>query len=128
MELILIFCFIFICLFPAFTFGHISKLMNYITPSPNNDEPEKNVEKNENTEQANMDLDLDLNFLSPNQYRRFENRRSLSDDTSENLLSAEVIPQRRHSARSITCMGADLSGLVRRVKNMRVAVTPETCV
>ncbi len=96
--------------------------MNYITPSPNKEEPDIN--------RINI-ISPDNNYLSPlsqhspRQYRRLENDEYSRSDHSSN----ESLERSPHmNRRAVSCMGADISGLVRRVKNMRVAMTPETCV
>ena len=66
------------------------------------------------------DLNLD------EEHRRKDYRRDSSLDSldSEHSYSRSPQPPRR----GVTCIGADLSGLVRRVRGMRVTMAPETCV
>ena len=71
----------------------------------------------------------EVRYLTPHVYRRLESDELFyhTDNSSTESLnrSPARVPTHR---RPIMCMGADISGLIRRVKNMRVAVTPETCV
>ncbi|KAK2162451.1 hypothetical protein LSH36_98g02018 [Paralvinella palmiformis] len=60
------------------------------------------------------------------EHRRRDYRR---DSSLDSLDSDHSFPRSPHSPRrGVTCIGADLSGLVRRVRGMRVTMTPETCV
>ena len=99
----------------------ISKYLDHITPSPMRDEPD-------------FGELAEVRYLAPHIYRRLESddyyqhHRYIDRDSSNESLNrspARICPPRR----PLVCnIGADISGIVRRVKNMRVAVTPETCV
>ena len=64
------------------------------------------------------------NQLSP--YNRRSNNTAANYNADENCPNNDTPPN--SPRKPVTCMGADISGLVRRVKTMRVAMTSETCV
>lgn len=143
-----------------------SKYLNYITPSPNREDPYSEVDGMSDLSQLTHS-----SFLSPRVsyksvhgtyvtqsldnenlqsrhrgYRRHRDinydeeykssRKSYSRDNSFDSLDSERLDSEhsirgtapRSPSKPVTCMGADITGLVRRVKGMRVTMTPETCV
>ncbi len=82
----------------------------------------------------------EVRYLAPHVYRRLESDEVFYRADPASAESLQRAPARvpvpgagegggeHRPPRPVMCLGADISGLVRRVKNMRVAVTPETCV
>ncbi len=63
------------------------------------------------------------------QKRREYRSRDSSFDSLDSERSTCSRSRPAHSPhRPVTCMGADIGGLVRRVRGIRVSMTPETCV
>ena len=135
-----------------------SKLLNQMLPSPTRDDSDFDVLSDgqlltnqrlsptrvyyrtvhDSYVSRSVDSDTSTRSHGHRSYRRYRElnldeehrRRDYRRDSSlDSLDSDHSFPRSPHSPRrGVTCIGADLSGLVRRVRGMRVTMTPETCV
>lgn len=96
-----------------------SKYINHLMPSPN-DEAMLSPEPEEDNSSSSGEISMVL--------RSADSLSSRDTNDTSSLLSVERSPARLEpSPKHVPCM-TDLGTLVRRVKNVRVAYIPETCV
>ena len=101
-----------------------SKYINHMMPSPNTEtqaSPETEEDTNSSSSSAEINVILRSSAGSRSSHSMDESPSRLSVDRSRS--PGRVTP----NSKTVACM-TDIGSLVRRVKNVRVVYTPETCV
>ena len=127
-----------------------SKYLDHLLPSPNRDDPDLDclsdpsllsprvAYRSLHTTYQPLRQQHSFDSTESHRHRKFRRSRDCNYDeeykrnkeyrSDDSFDSVESFPRSPKQGNGITCVGADLAGLVRRVRGMRVSVTPETCV